>query len=359
MPDFVKFVLAPTGLRSASLAISGSRAGGVGVVNGELEADFAVVLAELKFLAMHARAPFGLKLDALEPGRTDALLPFVARGLRWLILDIESLAASAVDIDELRRAGLKVLAEVRTPDAGEAPLGIADGLLLKGNEAGGYVGEDSSFILLQKWLGRTGLPLYLRGGLTPHVAAACSAVGVAGGVLDSQLLLIDEVELPAALRTLLAIFREAKRSRSATASAASTSASWFAPAILPARSLVARGEGLDFAGLRPLVAAEAMGWSDPVAGLLPIGQDACFAAPWRKQYQHVVAVLQAIDSAIEGHLRAAAEARPIFEDAPLARSLKLRLPILQGPMTRVCDVAGFAAAVAEGGALPMVAFALL
>ena len=49
--------------------------------------------------------------------------------------------------------------------------GIVDALLLKGNEAGGLVGEDSSFILLQKWLGRTELPIYLRGGMTPQVRA--------------------------------------------------------------------------------------------------------------------------------------------------------------------------------------------
>ena len=108
-----------------------------------------------------------------------------------------------------------------------------------------------------------------------------------------------------------------------------------------------------------LVAAEAWGWSDPSRGLLPIGQDACFAAPWRKHYRHVAAVLQAIDAAIESHLETAAAAATIAEDAPLARSLKLRLPIVQGPMTRVSDVAEFAAAVADGGALPMVAFALL
>ena len=59
------------------------------------------------------------------------------------------------------------------------------------------------------------------------------------------------------------------------------------------------------------------------------------------------------------HLRTAVDTRPISEDAPLARSLKLRLPIVQGPMTRVSDSAEFAAAVADGGALPMVAFALL
>ena len=51
--------------------------------------------------------------------------------------------------------------------------------------------------------------------------------------------------------------------------------------------------------------------------------------------------------------------KPIFEAAPLAQALRLRFPVVQGPMTRVSDSAEFAAAVADGGALPMVAFALL
>ena len=41
-------------------------------------------------------------------------------------------------------------------------LAQADGILVKGNEAGGFVGEDASFILMQKWLKRAPLPLYLR-----------------------------------------------------------------------------------------------------------------------------------------------------------------------------------------------------
>ena len=51
MPEFVKFVLAPAGLRGASLAIAGSRAGGVGVLNAELADDVACVLRELDALA--------------------------------------------------------------------------------------------------------------------------------------------------------------------------------------------------------------------------------------------------------------------------------------------------------------------
>nr|HET7859713.1 beta-ketoacyl synthase N-terminal-like domain-containing protein [Caldimonas sp.] len=60
-----------------------------------------------------------------------------------------------------------------------------------------------------------------------------------------------------------------------------------------------------------------------------------------------------------GHLRTAVELKPIVEGAPFAASLRLRLPIVQGPMTRVSDTAEFASAIADGGALPMIAFALL
>ena len=50
---------------------------------------------------------------------------------------------------------------------------------------------------------------------------------------------------------------------------------------------------------------------------------------------------------------------PAREGAPLAASHGTRYPIVQGPMTRVSDRAEFAAAVAEGGALPFLALALM
>ena len=43
----------------------------------------------------------------------------------------------------------------------------------------------------------------------------------------------------------------------------------------------------------------------------------------------------------------------------MARTLGTRYPILQGPMTRVSDVSDFFLRVAEGGALPFAALALL
>ena len=49
---------------------------------------------------------------------------------------------------------------------------------------------------------------------------------------------------------------------------------------------------------------------------------------------------------------------PLSPGGPLAADLGIRVPIAQGPMTRVSDVAGFAAAVAADGGLPFIALAL-
>ncbi len=360
MSRFSKFVLQPPGLQNLDVAIAASRAGGIGVLNAELGGDHDLVVAGLERLAIHARGTFGLKVASLDPDLASALRSFTGRGLGWILVDAGSVAATRPQLEELRRAGLRVLAEVLTPPALDISLdGCVDGVLLKGNEAGGYVGEDGSFILLQRWLGRTGLALYLRGGLTPHVAAACSAVGVAGGVYDSQVLLLDEVALPSAVQTLLANLSGSETIAVGDGQRGEYFRLVMRPGHRQARALAAAGEGLGFDGLRPLVQARTMGWNDPTQGILPLGQDVCFAAPWRKQYGNVAALLQATDDAVRTHLRTAVEARSIFADAPLARSLGLRFPVVQGPMTRVSDNARFAAAVAEGGALPMVALALM
>ena len=159
MTQFVKFVLAPAGLRGSSLPVSACRAGGIGIVNAELAPDVCIVAREVAFVAAHVRTPFGVKLESLSPALADILLPFAGQRLGWLIVDFESLATQLAAAQEFRRAGVKLLAEVRTPPLATGGLEDAlDGYVIKGNEAGGYVGEDNSFILLQKWLGRTRLP---------------------------------------------------------------------------------------------------------------------------------------------------------------------------------------------------------
>src|ERR1051325_955456 len=85
-----------------------------------------------------------------------------------------------------RRIGVIVTSE---HEARLAELLGADFILAKGNEAGGRVGEETSFVLLQRLLRRMQLPVYAWGGIGLRTAAACRVAGAAGVLLDWQLAL--------------------------------------------------------------------------------------------------------------------------------------------------------------------------
>src|SRR4051794_39403958 len=87
---FITFVFTPSGHRDGSLAIAASRAGGIGVLDAELEPRLDAVIEELERIAEHARGTFGLRLGSIEDATADALRPLAARGLAWLIVDLEA-----------------------------------------------------------------------------------------------------------------------------------------------------------------------------------------------------------------------------------------------------------------------------
>jgi len=201
-------------------------------------------------------------------------------------------------------ADARVLVEVTSvAQARAAARDGAHGVIAKGNEAGGPVGELSTFVLLQAVLAADlGVPVWAWGGIGVHTAAAAVAAGATGVVLDSQLALLAESDLPA--------------------------------------DVTARLERMD--------GSEAT-LSDGVrlVGGLPIGQDGFLAARFRRRYGTVARALAAISASVR-----------VRSDGLSCPSLGTDLPIAQGPMTRVSDEPAFANAVAAEGGLPFLALAL-
>lgn len=358
-PLFTTFVFTPAGASDATLAIAACRAGAVGVVNAEFLSDSQTVLSMLAAVSRFAGEGYGLKLDRTDLTLETALRSPALAGLAWLIVE-PGVAISSWDLlVQLHERGVHILVEVCAPVLPALPAeGVVEGWLLKGNEAGGFVGEDASFILIQKWLKLTTLPLYLRGGVTPHVAAACHAIGMAGVALDSQLLLLEEAGPSEALVALLGNLSGNEAQAIGDGEHGEYIRVLVRPGHTAARQLAVEGEGAGFERLRTLVQGK-IDWVNLRGGLLPLGQDVCFAGTWRKQYRRLGEVLKAIDAAVIDHLSAAVSSQALSQDAPLAQALGIPYPLVQGPMTRVSDSAAFAQAVAEGGALPMLAFALL
>ncbi|GMQ83280.1 MAG: hypothetical protein BMS9Abin06_0013 [Gammaproteobacteria bacterium] len=354
------FVYTPPGHNDPSLAIAASRAEGIGIFNAESHTDSKHIVAALGRLSQYARNPYGIKLGPdVSAGLLENVIAQYVNGLHWMVLDPETAEQNHVWIERYRTAGGQVLIELcRWEDRATVKSPVIDGWIVKGHEAGGAVGEETTFILLQKALAETNLPVYAHGGIGMHTGAACFAAGAAGVVLDSQLLLLRESALRIKLQPIVG-----KLVGNETVAVGSAGEGLYyrileRPGFLAAKSLRARAAQLPIDSLRK-EARLACGWQDTQTQLLPLGQDVAFAALWAERYVTVAGVLAAMRKAVSSHLEQAHEMRALAADSPLAVSHGTRYPIVQGPMTRVSDTAKFAEAVAEQGGLPMMALALM
>ncbi|MDB5904853.1 MAG: 6-deoxyerythronolide-B synthase, partial [Betaproteobacteria bacterium] len=100
-------------------------------------------------------------------------------------------------------------------------------------------------------------------------------------------------------------------------------------------------------------------WGPLADAAWPIGQGIALAEPLRKRYRTTGRLLQAIGRASRSLIERAGANPPLAPQSAFARAHRIRFPIVQGAMTRVSDSPEFAAAVADAGALPLLALALM
>ncbi|WP_030326515.1 type I polyketide synthase [Streptomyces sp. NRRL B-3229] len=316
----------------ARLAAAVSRAGGLGVL--DLGAGDRTSREALARLRQWAPGRFGVRVAAhcrTDPGE---LAPgggphTVVLGVdaAWRIEDVAAAHRVLVEVTDLEQA----LAAVH---AG------AHGLIARGSESGGRVGELSTFVLLQHLLAAPGvdLPVWACGGIGPRTAAAAVAGGAAGVVLDSQLALLAESGIPEAVATAL-------RSMDGSETAV----------VAGHRILHRRGPNTpEAAPDDPARMSAVLGARDARTQLLPVGEDGFLAARFAERWRDAGAVVRALTAAV----RESEDGSSLLPGSAMSRALGTELPVAQGPMTRVSDQAGFAAAVAAEGALPFLALAL-
>ncbi|ONH30936.1 type I polyketide synthase, partial [Pseudofrankia asymbiotica] len=387
-------VVTPFAEPNAALVAAVERAGGLGVL--DLGADTARARRALADAARWCPTSFAVRVGPAAPLRPEDL-PAEVDTVLLADLDLLALAAPAAERpgsarwDVASAAGpagaRRVLVEVTSVAGARAALAAgAAGVVARGNEAGGFVGDLTTFTLLQH-LAAAGLltragapaPFWAAGGIGEHTAAGAVALGAAGVVLDTQLSLVREAEtvadVAAAVRSMdgsettvlgghrvyvrpdLPVARLAGLAAAASVGEVDlrdTGGEVASDGALPA----APGGPADGA-LTPVEAAARLGGRDLRAQFLPVGQDAAFASGFADRYVTASGVVRAVRAAIRGQLTSAAGLRPLEPGAPFAAARGLRYPLAQGPMTRVSDIPAFAKAVADGGALPFLALALL
>ncbi|MGQ0838867.1 SDR family NAD(P)-dependent oxidoreductase [Actinokineospora sp.] len=322
--------LNPVHRPSPRLTAAAVRAGALGVL--DLGAgDRRGVEAALARTVRWSTGPFGVRIG---PGCAVADLPDQVRAV--LLADP---ARSAAEFD-----GRRVLVEVT--DRAEAVRAVAagaHGLIARGSECGGRVGDLSTFILLQQLLADpdVAVPVWAAGGIGPHTAAAAVAGGAAGVVLDTQLALLAEADLPVEVAETLAGLDGSE-----------------SVVHHGHRVLLRRGPGVPALPADRAEFLAMIGGTDLRAQFVPVGQDGFLARWFADRWGTVSAAVQGIRAAVVAAIRTDDATAALGADSLAARALGTALPLAQGPMTRVSDQAEFAAAVAAEGALPFIALAL-
>ena len=357
MDNFRLIALTPSGSADAALAIAASRAGEIGILN----LDFTTPAQAEKAIARlvkFGRSSLGIRLDLHDHTLINALLPHIPLEISVILL--AGIQQSA-DLTPFLATHRQLWVEVTSLHQAQlAQAGGAHALVAKGQEAGGWIGEETTFILLQGLHGNIELPLYAQGGIGLHTIAATALAGASGAVFDSQLLLLKESPLPQTVQQLIA-----RMDGSETIQLGSGLARMVRlhtrPKATPVEQLLQLSLQFSADTTDQWLQAvnQRVGWGDFTQQAWVLGQDVAFAKPFADRFGTVSKLFKALHHQLSQNLQSAETLTPIAENNPLAQSHGTRYPIAQGPMTRVSDVVPFAQAVAQGGGLPFLALALL
>ncbi|MFV1959140.1 MAG: nitronate monooxygenase, partial [Planctomycetota bacterium] len=355
-------VLTPEHLCDPALAIAAVRAGGLGLLDLGFSAPHEVrrrALAQLARFSGPDRERWGARWNTwgLAGRMPEVLEGLVDRRLPFLLVAGAPADRAADVLRQGRRLAARVLLEVYDGAGARAAAAHGfDGIVLAGNEAGGRVGRASAFLLLQGVREGLDVPFWIRGAFGPETAAAALLAGAEGVALAEELWLAREAPFDAADR---ARFTALDGSETLCLGEGHERVRLFAQADRAGLRDLAQHGGEAGAPWREALLARWREAPPGGGGPLPLGQGVGLAADLARRYGTVGRILEAFATTARHHLEIAPGQRALAPDAPLAAEIGIRTPIVQGPMTRVSDTPAFALAVAEHGALPFLALALL
>ena len=374
MKDFACLCITSANFAHPGLAIDAAKAGGVGLIDLAFcqQPEIAERFIKKLLAATEESGEIGIRLLPQQLTSFQPALKALAQRSHWLMLAADDATDLPTSLDRLPAAAQRtVLVEVlslqdRALQSAAQAAGRVHGLVARGNESGGWVSEESAFVLTQKLVAQQSLPVYVQGGIGPHSAAACRAAGAAGVVLDDQLLLMPSSPLSKQVKAQLeqlsgqetvVLGEEVGRTCRVLIRPGMKGA---AALQTIAQEIEAKQASETSAGeVWPTLAAEKLGWDTAGERAWPLGQAVGLARLLRDRYKTVGRLVQAILATSADSIRLAQSLDPIAPNSPFARSHGTTYPVVQGPMTRVSDVAPFAKAIAQAGALPMLALALM
>ena len=148
--------LTPAGLLDPSIAIAAGRAGGIGILNLDLTSDVAQARRAIARLVKYGGEHVGIRVDCSDLRVVEQLLAQLPEVVKLVILTSSTPDDLTPLISMLHQQQRQVWLEVNEVRQVRQDV---DGLIAKGNEAGGWIGEDTTSILLQRLLSQYNLCL--------------------------------------------------------------------------------------------------------------------------------------------------------------------------------------------------------
>ena len=287
-------VASPPGSRGAGIPLAAARAGEIALLDlldddrlHTFEAHFSQAQQELG-------DNFAVRIDAALAKRLAAFLSKreATVELAIIVSVCGDLPHPAAAVSALRGHCRRVHCEATSlEEAVQAQEAGADGVVAKGNEAGGRVGSKTTFVLLQLLCSRLTIPVWAQGGVSPLTLASCRVAGARGVILDTLFALAEESDVEEPVRTLIA----AMDGTEATCLGEALDARFRVHKLI-GRDSIASLRALDVGGDRDGFIAQlrAMLRDGGPGALCPIGQDAALASRLADRHRTVAGINSAM-----------------------------------------------------------------
>ncbi|MFC1812467.1 beta-ketoacyl synthase N-terminal-like domain-containing protein, partial [Thermodesulfobacteriota bacterium] len=350
--------ISPSHRINPNIAIAACRAGELGILDLGLRNDEEKIKNTLSTLQKFAgtRGQWGIRWDTMDSGSrsTARLKKYIKEPVSTLILAGVSMQNCEAALHEARQFSERVFIEVLSLKAAlTAQSAGYNGVIVKGNEAGGYVSSESSFILLQRLHNRLEIPYWIQGGMGLHTITAARTAGASGVVLCEQLWLTEESPFSDSERN---IWQQCDGSETICINSGGTHYrcySRFGPGKVQELESSLAGRREKHKSLNKWILN-----SDDGA-VIACGQDIGLASSLANKFGTVGCLLSSMRASVSDRLSSARKSQLFATGSAMAKSHGTRYPIVQGPMARVSDIVPFGEAVAVAGGLPFFGLALM
>ncbi|MBD3191788.1 MAG: hypothetical protein GF308_14170, partial [Candidatus Heimdallarchaeota archaeon] len=351
----------PPGLMDPSLAVAVSDAGGIGLIDCE---RLSVAKCQQLLNNSQQAIPSIWGVRVTNDEQLALVLNLSGESVPKIIIIATNFTLTKELVEEIISREIVLLAEVTSLKEAYSKR-WADSYLVKGYEAAGSIGEETSYILVQQFA-NAGLSFMIQGGIGFYSAPAVFSIGAQAVVLDTQLYLTPESPLSTEVKEFLS-----KLDATDTEVLGNTIAKRYRvyarlgtkivrEFLEKEKQLLANSskEERIFQFNQKLLAHEKMFASKNIANsLIPVGQDIPFAKILTDNFSTVERIINALLSQTKQQFTSVQKESP-FQEYGL-ENLDIKYPIIQGPMANVSENPAFAEAISSEGGLPFLALGSL